>query len=265
MERPELTELKALLAAVDDLRAAEEKVVDAKARLVDRVNDLGNVADRALRLNAAIYAYWVAPEVNANQLALVTIGRNHPTAMLKNSDGVSIGIACDRCHQDMEITSRTQLRETMRCANEQCTLMPEGYRVICGPCREAVYEARYAAHLERAELDDTQRRNLERLSYRNYLLTPEWAERRAQAISEALSVHGELTCQICTAQEPLSFTHLSLDLVGHVERVELLCATCWGALDAAGKLAHTPVEENRAYRFELDQMTAVHNRMRGRD
>lgn len=194
MQRPKVSQLDSIMAAVNELRVAEQRAAEAKTTLTERVAELQDVADHASRLDAAVYAYWFAPETNANQLAMVTTGKAHPAAMLRQADAVSIGVACDRCRQDMKITSRAQLRDTQRRSLDQGPPMPEGYRVICRPCRDEVYAARSAAHYQQGLVDDARNRILAQLSYADYLETPEWRKHRDRVVSGTLYEWRELTC-----------------------------------------------------------------------
>lgn len=258
MDRPNLPQLDAILEAVDQLRDLEERKATAKAELDARVKALEAVSDREARLRAAVYAYWFAPEINANLLALAVTGKAHPSAMLsKAGAAVSIGVACDRCGEDMEITSRTQLRDIQRAVGETHYRMPEGYSVICAGCREAVYDARREEYELREGERDARSRVLARLSYRDYLRTPDWENRWRVAAEFMLFERHELSCETCEQRDDLSFVHQSFDLVGTEERILLLCRPCWIALESAGKLAERPIAENRADRRELDRLEAA--------
>jgi hypothetical protein len=258
MDRPNLPQLDTILETVEQLRELEERKAALKATLDAHVKALETVGDRDARLQAAVYAYWLAPEVNANVLALAVTGKAHPSAMLKKAGAaVSIGVPCDRCGEDLEITSRTQLRDIERAVKETHYRLPEGYSVLCSSCREAVYAERSEEYERVQDEQDAQSRVLAQLSYRDYLATPDWAARRERAADFALYERHELACELCRQRDELSFVHQTFDLVGRDERIILLCRPCWTALAAADKLAVEPIAENRADRRELDRMEAA--------
>lgn len=258
MERPQIPQLDAILSAVEELRAAEKAVTERKARLASRVDELASVVDPQLKLAAAAYAYWFAPEVNANQLGLLTTGKASPVLMLKAAGAVSFGVACDRCQADIPIRSRTHLRGVQQSISNMGARYAEGYRVLCDLCWEAVQEQRWANWEEQREAREARDRELARLTYDDYLLTSDWLDRRDYALANTLLAEHHALCAVCEERENLSAVHLAFDLDNHREKIELMCGTCSTALAGAGKLAVTPRERNRVRRVHLDALARKH-------
>lgn|GEM_PF-2730237 len=256
MDRPTSPELDAIMDAADDLRLLEARVAaelaEARQRLALKVDALAEVTDPSDRLRAAVYAYWYAPEASANQLALLTVGKPSSSLMLRHSKGVSIGISCDRCSENLPITSRSMMSDVLKRAANNEQRWAEGYRFICPACEDAVSEQRKVEWNLRDREKEERRQVLARMTYTEYLATPEWRGQRSYAESLMLEARGKLTCEVCPEREGLSYVHSQFDLLGGNEVVNLLCATCSGALERAGKLARPPLSANRAPRIELD-------------
>lgn len=263
MRRPESPQLDRILATVDEMRGLEADLAVLKERLATEVADLSTIADPGARLDVAVYAYWLAPEVNANQLAVATTGKNHPAAMLRGTGSVSIGVSCDRCGVDMEIISRAQMKEVAtRAAGGRCPL-PEGYRVVCPECWDAIRDERAVEH-DAAEAERRRRRlAIARLPYADYVATPFWRLRRDRHLDLLLHVGGDLECEVCEGRDDLSVVHGVLDLAADHEEMKLLCAPCWRPLAAAGRLAADPVEANNVHRVDLDAMVDSFHEGRG--
>jgi hypothetical protein len=256
MERPELPELDAIMRAVDELRVQEQRLAQAKAAVAAAVDGLVDVVDPAVRLDAAVYAYWHAPETNAMQLAKLTVGKASSALMLKQADAVSIGVDCGRCGEDLAIVSRTMMHKV---------LTASAGRILCEACREAVQREWQEERARRDREEGDRRRVLARLPYAEYLATPEWQAERASVMRVALHVHGRLSCEVCPEREGLWFVHRELDLIDRVERVSLLCGTCAGALEGVGKLARPRTPANRAHRNLLDPVERAFRVERGWD
>lgn len=252
MDRPSSPQLDAIIRAASNLRAMETLVSEAKTRLVAEVESLATVADKSERLAAAIYAYWHVPETNANQLAKITVGKESSALMLKHADAVSIGVSCDRCKADLEITSRAMMQKVQAASTGSFKRWAEGWKVICADCQVDVFDVRRNEHEQRDMAVKKRRLVLATLSYEEYLRTPEWHEQRNRALDMVLYLQGELSCEVCRERDKLSLVHRQLDLASGTEEVSLLCATCSGALEQVGKLARTPITANQEARLDLD-------------
>jgi hypothetical protein len=113
MERPESSELDAIFATAAEIRATEARLKELKVQGSAQAQALANIADKKVRLAAAIYAYWYAPEINASDLSFGATGKAHPSALLKLVGPVSVGVPCERCGQDMPITSRANMKAVL--------------------------------------------------------------------------------------------------------------------------------------------------------
>lgn len=257
MKRPDSPELDAVLTAAEDLRALEARVAaeiaEAKRQLAAKVDAFAEIVEPSDRIKVAVYAYWHAPEVSANQLAVLTVGKPSAMAMLKHFGSVSAGIACDRCGRDLPITSRSMMADVLKAAADDQARWREGYRFVCPTCRAEIYDARDRVQRDRDLIREERQRVLAAMTYVEYLGTPEWQGRRQGVMSWMLEERGMLTCEVCPEREGLSFVHSQFDLAAGQEAVTLLCRTCSTALLTAGKLGHAPLPANRVGRTELDR------------
>jgi hypothetical protein len=97
-----------------------------------------------------------------------------------------------------------------------------------------------------AETDasEARRRELESLSYAEYVRTPEFQEARNLHLWWLTDRMHALRCQTCDAEASLGMYHKSADDEGGLGDTILLCTSCRDALAAAGKLAGPPCEGN---------------------
>ena len=84
------------------------EIAEANRQLAVKVDAFAEIVDPSDRIKVAVYAYWHAPEVSANQLAVLTVGKPSAMAMLKHFGSVAAGIACDRCGRDLPDTLHRQ-------------------------------------------------------------------------------------------------------------------------------------------------------------
>ncbi|MGA0606576.1 hypothetical protein ACO2Q0_11290 [Phenylobacterium sp. VNQ135] len=255
MERPNSPQLDTLLATVEELRLQEARLAELKALVATQAQALSQIANKASRIEAAIYAYWYAPEVHASDLALGATGRAHPGRLLKAAGPVSVGVPCDRCGEDLPIRSRNEMKETQ----ERLRSSPrwaEGYRVLCLGCEEAVLDARRLASDRQDKARAARCQVLAALPYADYLRTPEWRDAMAQHLWFRAHEFQNLGCEACGSEEERGVYHKSLDDLGHADDVVLLCATCRGALAGAGKLAGEPGPQNRLKDADAERILA---------
>lgn len=83
-------------------------------------------------------------------------------------------------------------------------------------------------------LTDDRVRELATMPYRDYLLTPEWQERRQEALARA-----GYRCQVCNGRERLEVHHRTYERRGHEEPGDLtvLDEDCHELYHGAGRLA----------------------------
>lgn len=256
MDRPTSPELDAIMSAAEELRLLEARaaaeIAEAKRGLASKVEALVHITEPSDLLRAAVYAYWHAPEVSANQLAVLTVGKPSVQLMLRRSGAVSIGLSCDRCARELPITSRSMMSSVLKAAADNQSRYAEGYRFLCPSCQEAVFDEREEARLRSERDNEARRQALARIEYSDYLETEDWKNRRESVKAWMLAARGKLSCEVCPEREDLSFVHTQFDLMNGAEAVALLCSTCSEALERAGKLARSPLKANRAPRIELD-------------
>lgn len=264
MEKPENPQLDTILATVDDIREAEAMIAALKTKLATEIATLAGIPDRKLRRSIGVYAYWIAPELNANDLALATVGKRSSAAMLKGFT-TSIDIMCERCKADIEVSSRTQMRQLSRSAAGQTYPLPEGFRVICGECREEIFEERRVAGDVQRALSVQRERDLLAMPYADFVRTADWADIRDHYLYHLLAIGRDLLCEICSAPEPLSVIHKAPRTVGEFDKLALQCAGCTELLSAGNKLPFKPDPANAVSRRHLDRITLAFLRQQGRD
>ena len=76
MQRPENPQLDAIFATVERIREAEASLRALKARVAAEAHTLAEISDKRARVEAALYAYWYAPEVNASDISFGATGRS---------------------------------------------------------------------------------------------------------------------------------------------------------------------------------------------
>lgn len=253
MERPKSAELDTLFATVDEIRATEEHLKRLKDRVATEAQALAKIPAKKDRIEAGVYAYWYAPEVHAADIAMGATGRTHPARMLKAAGPVSVGVPCDRCQADLPIYSRNQMKETLDRLRGGYG-WPEGYRVLCFACEEAIHADR---DVERRKLDSEREqrdRELAALSYADYLQTEDWQQAKGAFLWWRADESQALTCETCNAEDDRGVYHKTLDRLGGGDDLVLLCATCRNALLKAGRLAGEPGPPNALPKHEADQL-----------
>lgn len=245
MERPQAAELDAILATVEEIRQAELRIRDLKVRLSQEAHALAHIEDKPTRIASAVYAYWFAPEASASDLTFGAIGQKHPSKLLKYVGAQPTGVHCERCEAELEIGSREQMKQVLAKAARGYPI-PEGYRILCSGCWEAVFEAR-SDEWERAEqLLRARASEIAKLEYADYLQTADWVHQRVRYLGLLLDLtKSPLECEACGAAEELGLYHKTLERLGRSDDLILLCVTCADALMGAGRLAGRPTERNR--------------------
>ena len=245
MPRPVSAKLDAIFDTAEEIRATEAKLKALKVRGSEQAQALASIPDKRLRLEAAIYAYWHAPEINASDIAFGATGRAHPSALLKLIGPVSVGVPCDRCATDLPITSRAMMKETLDRAQGGARWF-EGYRILCVPCQEAVTEERHAKWEKDQRQTQRRRAELRALPYGDYLKTEEWRDQRDWHLWMLLETRqADLGCETCGAHGPRGIFHTTRERLGWGDELILLCETCETALRGADKLIGPPTPDNQ--------------------
>lgn len=245
MEKPDCAELDAILTTVSHIMDAEAHIILLKARLSAEAKGLSAVDDRTSRIQAAVYAYWFAPEAHASDLSFGATGRSYAGELRQYAGAVPTGIHCDRCEAEVEITSREQMKTVLSKSKRESNYA-EGYRILCGECREAVFEEREVESERLAAARAARGQAVARMSYTEYLGTEDWHHQREQHLAHLLwASKMPLQCEACAAADRLGVYHRNLDALGLRDDVVLLCDTCRDALIGAGRLAGDPGPQNR--------------------
>jgi hypothetical protein len=243
MNRPEDPHLDRLLATVDELRVAEERLTELKQRAGLEARALASITDPVQRINAGIYAYWFAPEVHAADIAFGVTGREHPGRLLSLAGPVSIALPCDRCAGDIPIHSRAMMKETLKKAKGPHGL-PEGFRVVCPECWDQIREDRSVDWGAAIERRDERSAELQALPYSEYLTTDDWARQLNSFLSARFQTDHALHCEACGGDERIGCYHRSLGSLGHGDDIVLLCKWCFSPLNYAGRIAGQPSASN---------------------
>lgn len=141
---------------------------------------------------------------------------------------------CTGCGNEVFITSRTDKKNREKESNRE---LP--FYWLCRSCQYAADVDR-SASWRAATLERQRRENdLRTMSYKQYLLTPEWQERRKAALKRA-----GYKCQVCNRSRTLHVHHRTYERRG-VELARdlvVLCDECHALYHGKGLLAPHPEE-----------------------
>lgn len=253
LEKPNAPELDAFLAAVDELRAAEQRVKDQREVAAAKALAFAGIKDKRLRQEAGCYAYWMAPEVSVEAISMGASGRRHPAKMLRQMGGVSIGISCDRCKDEIPVFSRNDMKALVA-----GSWWLEGYRHLCYPCQSAVMSERDQERRAQDAADHAVAQTVKAMSYAEYLASPVWQDQRERMLGYLLLDRRSLECEVCQDPEHLGFYHRSLEQLGLRDDLMMLCRGCREPLAASGRLAGEPGTANELVADDyLDYATAL--------
>jgi hypothetical protein len=243
IDRPKVAQLDALLATVAKIRKAEARLTELKEQAAREARALAEITDKKLRIGAGFYAYWLAPEVSATDIALGATGRSHPARLMKLAGAVSIGVPCERCQVDLPIRSRSQMKEVLHIAHGADPL-PETYRILCVPCQNALNEESLQERMAEIDAYHVRQLELQAMSYAEYLDTEEFDEARALHLWWHADRYQALECEACDDGTTLGIYHKPPENGARLGGLIMLCAVCRDALLAAGKLGQAPLEPN---------------------
>lgn len=250
MDRPKNQQTNHLLEIVEAIRRSEAHLADLKEQGQAAARALADIPDKRERIVSGAYVYWFAPEINANIIAEAASGKSHPATLLRSAEdilGISIsaGIPCDRCHTDMPITSRTQMKQLLDNARHQRSRYAEGYNVLCASCEAHIYRMRQQRYREESTEDKRISKIMKNIPYEEYLTTDYFSRQRANYLS-VMGVIGQesLSCEVCGSEERRGVYHMNLDELGVHDSLMLLCQPCSKALAGAGKICGIPGQGN---------------------
>jgi len=243
IKRPEAPQLDAIFATVDKIHRAEKRLAALRQQVVQEARALAEIPDKRLRIEAGFYAYWFAPDVPATDIAIGSTGKPHPGKLLKLAGPVSVGVPCNRCGEDLPIRSRSHMKEVLEQARSGPSSLPR-YRLVCIPCQNALQEEALNDRMAECDAWDARQRELAKLSYAEFLQTPEFEETRDLHLWWLADRTHALECETCNADTSLGMYHKSAGDEGGFSDTILLCTSCRDALVAGGKLAGPPCEGN---------------------
>lgn len=243
IDRPKVAQLDALLSTVDKIRKAETRLTELRRQAAGEARALAEIGDKELRIASGFYAYWFAPEVPAAEIALGATGRAHPAKLMKLAGAHSIGVPCERCHEDLPIRSRSQMKEVLDQASDPDRRRGT-YQLICIPCQNALDEESLQERMAQCDAYDVRQKELEAMSYAEYLETDEFNEARALHLWWHADRYQALECEACDGATTLGIYHKPPENEARLGSLIMLCAVCRDALFAAGKLGEAPLEAN---------------------
>jgi len=243
IRRPEAPQLDAIFATVEKIHRAEKRLAALREQVAQEARALAEIPDKSLRIEAGFYTYWFALAVPATDIAMGATGRPHPSTLLKLAGAVSVGIPCDRCGEDLPIRSRSHMKEVLEQARSGPSSLPQ-YKLVCIPCQNALQKQSLNDRMAECDAWDARQRELAKLSYAEFLQTPEFEEARNLHLWWLSDRTHALECETCNADTSLGIYHKSAGDHGGFGDSILLCTPCRDALVAAGKLAGQPCEGN---------------------
>ncbi len=212
-----------LPARLDAAREAIRELTDAVAILRQRSRDMVAAADLNDDLRATLY--WEYDDL----IPSAQLGQYHQLREMLE-ERCPWTYPCPSCGKDQRITSRTALKDLLRGATRRAPDRP-----TCRECRDRAAELNSARYAEQEQRYRQRLRELKTMSYRDYLQTPEWKERRAARLKAA-----RYSCQVCNARNiTLNVHHRTYVRRGEEFARDLivLCEGCHKLFHRNGSLA----------------------------
>ncbi len=180
--------------AIDELEAILEDIAqmtDGIEQLRNRLRDIpskiaSELPSETERMEAARYLYWTQPRLSAKAIAKDLLGTNE-YELRRTVGSITADFPCNRCGRSVPVTSRTELRRG---------------RPTCEDCSTALQQKSREEWEVRNRQVSVRLHELRTMSYREYLQSPEWKERRARHLKSA-----GFRCQICNAADTLLDVH----------------------------------------------------------
>lgn len=204
-----IDQIDSIIADIQDMKNAIPKL---KTKLNDIALKISSIPYET-RLEVASYLYWMYPEIHTKTIAQATIGEPNVHKLLKAISPVTASITCNNCGQEITITSRAKLSDTIIWRKH----------ILCEDCKEKENSERIAA----SEAYDKQKENrfyqLKTMPYNEYLQTPEWQERKKRHLKTA-----GFSCQVCNGSgDTIDVHHRTYERRGE-EYFKDLIALCRG-------------------------------------
>lgn len=244
MDKPEQPELEALVTTAMEIREAYDRIAYLKQRIAREALGLSSIADKSERMRSAVYAYWFVQEAPVGELSFAVTGRTYAEELRKHAGKVPLGLTCDRCGTGLAIASRSQLKEKMS-RMEGRSRLPRGYELHCEDCLGELRAERDAEYRAAEEESLARCRVLAAMPYADYLKTPEWETQKIRYLENLLMAHrAPFSCETCSDDVALGVYHSTLERLGRLDDLVLLCEICLGALSAQNRLAGLPAPEH---------------------
>ena len=166
MKKPQSEICEQIISILEDRREMEQAIAELKEKanaLVPYISEEKNTKD------ISAYLYWMCPELRAKDLAIALTGEHNIHKFLDSISSITADINCERCNAQIEIKSRTQLKEELRNMNSSRARWAEGYKVLCHPCHTEIMAIRQK-EWKKYELERDKRLiKLKQMPYKDYL------------------------------------------------------------------------------------------------
>lgn len=212
--RDPLAGLKAIWDRIDSL---EQKIIDTRSQVEDEIRRLSRNKHRQKALRQL---YW-DPRERVPVMVLAELFRLDGAELIAVVRPLGVAAVCNLCGLKftLEVKTRSARIELER-ERVSKTLNPK--QAVCSSC--------FA--FRQVDLEILRKKKGERLdglhlaAYQKYLLTPQWAERRARALKRAKG-----KCSLCSSKKRLECHHRTYERIGmeRDEDLSVLCANCHGS------------------------------------
>ncbi len=146
MDKPKSEILNNIIHHVEEMRNLQDRLVKHKEELKTLARSLDHIANRPIRLNSAHYAYWMLPEIAADDISIGLLGKRRNRQFMELMGSISVGLKCDVCGETLQINSRTQMKAEIDRSRKGQAIWAEGYRHVCKDCQIRVHERRSVKH-----------------------------------------------------------------------------------------------------------------------
>lgn len=220
MDYEQEPEIKAIRRLIKEQSELEQQIKDTKVQIQAFASDL-LVRTAGDLTQVATYLYWEIPEIHVE-----TIGKPFGTRRYATSRYITpLNIGnCSVCGNPIIFKNRADLESRVERTD----------KIICHGCdfSERNKESRLYYEIKaksQEEIDAENKRRARRwnelstMPYNEYLLTPEWQEKRAYMLKRA-----RYRCQLCNESKPLNVHHRTYERRGHEDYADLivLCGDC---------------------------------------
>lgn len=185
---------------------------------------LGNVVP--VSSSEASELYW-SSDIPAAEIASAYFPGVHTNQLPDVVGRAYTPFACDLCENPVMVASRTTAQSVFvyrrKFAKSVSPYRKHYFSLFCESCAGVGQERQEAAQREEQRRRDERERELRTMPYRDYLQTPEWADRRSGALRRA-----RYRCQTCAEGGKLHVHHRTYVRRGAEYSSDLivLCADC---------------------------------------